>query len=527
MSGIPGVNSTAGKLSRPMVIGLFVSSCLLSAVSWFTTQAGMKLYLAPWAAMLASVGVQSALVLTAWLVGVIKSKRSLLIAVYAITATVSISFSYVALYTWFSARARPAAVQRKLYDALNNTADRAQELLAASIAEGQKHVVALDEMAAAEESHGWISRAQDADPFLARVREAVALEAQTYSRSYREGAGEGLRYTAFNRYAKLARETLTQLQAAQVSLASARSLLKPLEPTEEQLQVFRRAYETIPWAAIEEAVHHSVEKPPVPSYADFVDRSVSGQEDLILAFQELITTPSSRHISAFALAAFIDIIVFLLAYASGPHVLGIPHQVWLRAGAALDGRDERTFIHDFLGKLTLVPGEITLGIKESDFSPGERQFCAALAAKGLMMPAEHNTDTWILDGTMHEELMQSLATRGAASQAAATTVDIRSELDFVSERPEAEQPRLARILRPAIRSYLFAVSSAKDLATEAAVFHMRAEREIHLAACVAGVRGQIEGSRLSREAKSELEAYIQETAYEEIFDHAFKEEAQP
>jgi hypothetical protein len=47
---------------------LFVLERPLALVSWYTTQQGMALYLSPWFAFLASLGVQSALVLVAWLV---------------------------------------------------------------------------------------------------------------------------------------------------------------------------------------------------------------------------------------------------------------------------------------------------------------------------------------------------------------------------------------------------------------------------------------------------------------------------
>src|SRR5438552_13695722 len=93
---------------RPIVAGLFLSSCLLSIVSWYTTEQGMALYLSTWFALLASLGVQSALVLTAWLIGFTRSRRALLVTVYAITAVVSVAFSYVSLYTWFAAREKPA-----------------------------------------------------------------------------------------------------------------------------------------------------------------------------------------------------------------------------------------------------------------------------------------------------------------------------------------------------------------------------------------------------------------------------------
>ena len=79
---VPLQPSRAGQstVSRPLVAGLFVSSVLLSVVSWYTTQQGMALYLSPWFSFLASLGVQSALVLVAWLVGVTGSRRGLLVS---------------------------------------------------------------------------------------------------------------------------------------------------------------------------------------------------------------------------------------------------------------------------------------------------------------------------------------------------------------------------------------------------------------------------------------------------------------
>ena len=53
----------ATALGRPLVASLFVSSALLSIVSWYTTQQGMALYLSPWLSLLASLGIQSALVM--------------------------------------------------------------------------------------------------------------------------------------------------------------------------------------------------------------------------------------------------------------------------------------------------------------------------------------------------------------------------------------------------------------------------------------------------------------------------------
>jgi hypothetical protein len=420
-----GVGSTRSNVSRPMVKALFVSSCLLAIVSWYTTQKGMELYLSSWFALLASLGIQSALVLVAWLIGFTQSRRGMLIAVYAVTAAVSISFSYGSLYTWFSARERPAVIERRLYDALNTAAGQSQELLAAAISEGQKHVLALDEMTQAEKAHGYISRAQDSDPYLAKIREAVAREAQTYSSSYHEGAGQGLRYTAFDRYAKLERQTVQRTQEAQKSMAEFRRNLKPLDSTESQLRSYRQVFDAIPWQEVKEVAHlEAFDQPPVPSYAEFVDRSATGQEDLLIAFSDLFAAPTSRHIFAFALAAFIDIVVFLLAYSSGPYFFGSPEDRWFAAAAALDSADGQIFIRNFLRKC--VPGN--QGMAQTDIaglSPGEQQLCLLLEAKGLAVRVQEEGRSWyLLDQQIHESMVESLANRGLSLRASSPPVTV-------------------------------------------------------------------------------------------------------
>ncbi|HXK12683.1 MAG TPA: hypothetical protein VMT70_23815 [Vicinamibacteria bacterium] len=398
-------------VSRPLVACLFVSSVLLSVVSWYTTQQGMALYLSPWFSFLASLGVQSALVLVAWLVGVTESRRGLLVAVYAVTAVVSIAFSYVSLHTWFAARERPATIERRLYDELSAAAGKSRELVAGAVAEGQKHVLALQEMTAAEKTHGYISRAQDQDPYLARVREAVAREAASYAASYPEGQGAGLRYTAFDRHTAIARQTVERLQESQRSLAELSASLKPLDPTEQQLRAFRQAFDAVPWSDVRDTLHADVQVPTVPAYSDFVDRSATGQEDLIVAFTELLSAPTTRHVLALTLAAFIDLVVFLLAYASGPFFFGAPEERWVRAGAALDAADEQVFARDLLRKVG--PSREGLArVEASALSAGERQLVLLLAARGLAAPVEEDGGRfYLLDASVHRTLAESLAER--------------------------------------------------------------------------------------------------------------------
>ncbi len=416
-----------GGFGRPIVQVLFVASCLLSIVSFYTTQQGMALYLSGWFSFLASLGVQLSLVMVAWLVGFTRKSRALLIVVYAICAVVSIAFSYVSLYTWFTARERPALLQRALYDELTGTAASTDQLLSQAVTNGKRYVLALEELTAAEKTHGHISRARDADPFLNRIREAVAKEAQTYQDNYQEGAGLGVRYTAFDRYTRLTGQTITDLESTRQALSGFRAQLRPDTPTETQLRQFHAVFDPIPWTSVAELLPgQKLEKPTPPSYSQYVERSSSGQEDLMRAFEELVSSPTSRHVFSLLLATFIDLLIFLVAYAAGPYFYGESEERWLAAAAALDSTDPQIFVRDLLRKLRSG----ARGLPEVDasaLSPGEQQLCLLLVAKGFATISNSDGQlVYLFAGDIHERLFENLAdqglplraaTRGAAAQA--------------------------------------------------------------------------------------------------------------
>lgn len=406
--------------TRALVMVLFAASCLLSLVSWYTTQQGMALYLNPWFALLASLGIQTALVITAWLAGMTRERRALLVTVYVCTATVSIAFSYVSLYTWFSARERPAEIERKLYDALGASAMKTDQLLTASAAEQQKHVLALDEMTAAEKKAGYISRAQDADPYLARVREAVAREARTYSSAYREAPGEGLRYTAFDRYSSLARQSLERIQESQRALAAWRANRKPTDVSEKQIRDLESLVAAVPWTDVEQARHSgAIEKPSLPGLASYADRTSSTQEDLLVAFDELANHASGRPAFSLALAAFIDVVIFLLAWAAGPHMSGPSEQRWWVAGAAIDGASPQVFLRGFLRKMYPAAGG-GVCVAAGQLTPGEQQLCLALSNHRLaVITREEDGLVYLIEENTHQSLLSALATPSFSMRAAA------------------------------------------------------------------------------------------------------------
>jgi hypothetical protein len=222
------------------------------------------------------------------------------------------------------------------------------------------------------------------------------------------------------------------MEDSQRQLTDFRAKLKPLDSTDQQLREFRETYDAIPWNDVEEALHaNHLGRPGAPNYADYVDRTASEQEDLLIAFQELFTAPTLRHGFSVALAAFIDIVVFLLAYASRPYFFGSAEQRWLAAGSALNSRDEQVFVRDFLRKLRAQPPGM-VRVKADDLTPGELQVCSLLVSKGMAataaggMAATAEQDgrvVYLLGPEIHEQLLDVLATPGVHLRASAGAVD--------------------------------------------------------------------------------------------------------
>ena len=138
----------------------------------------------------------------------------------------------------------------------------------------------------------------------------------------------------------------------------------------------------------------------------------------MVAFQELFTAPRARHVFSFALAAFIDIIVFLLAFASGPYFFGASEQRWISASAALEGLDEQIFVRGFLRKLTPTLRGMAR-VESEELNSGEQQLCLLLVSKGLaILQEEDGKQFHLLDQAMQELLLESLAARRLPLRAA-------------------------------------------------------------------------------------------------------------
>ena len=244
-------------------------------------------------------------------------------------------------------------------------------------------MVALEEMTEAGKRVGYLAKAVDADLYLAKVRKAVAEEAQC---------------SAFARYVRLAQQTQAQIDGVRQGLEPWRSPAKPTDASSEQLRGFHAAYDGIPRADVTSTRHNgTIAWPSVPSLAEFVDQTGSGQEELMLAFTELFSVPTGRHV------------FFAIALVSS----GAPESQWARGAAALDSLDAQVFAHDFLRKVGVAPGGLAR-LSDEGLSSGEKQLPLLLRNRGL---ATHADGGFLLHPAYHASLVERLAVRGVPLRA--------------------------------------------------------------------------------------------------------------
>jgi hypothetical protein len=133
-------------------------------------------------------------------------------------------------------------------------------------------------MTAAEKQHGFISRAEDRDPWLARVREAVAHEAASYGSAYPEGQGTGLRYTAFDRHAG---DRAPDARAAQGRQADLRARAHEPQAARAERAAAAHVPRRVGRRALARREGHASRRgrgAALPAYSDYVDRAASGQK---------------------------------------------------------------------------------------------------------------------------------------------------------------------------------------------------------------------------------------------------------
>ena len=419
---VPLQPSSAGHsaVSRPLVAGLFVSSVLLSVVSWYTTQQGMALYLSPWFSFLASLGVQSALVLVAWLVGVTESRRGLLVAVYAVTAAVSIAFSYVSLHTWFASRERPATIERALYDELNAAAGKSQELAHRGGRRGAEARAGARRDDGGREGPRLHLAGHGPGPVPRPGPRGGGPRGRELRRLLPRGPGpgaalHGLRPAREPRpadgrpppgVAEGPRRLPGRPEAARPDRAAAAGLppglrRDPLDRRPRDAARRGRAARRARLLRLRRPRGHGPGGPGDRLHGASSPRRRAGTSS------PSPWPPSSTSSSSCSPTP------------RAPSSSARPRSAGCEAGAALDSADEQVFARDLLRKVGPSPQGLAR-VEAAALSPGERQLVLLLASRGLAAPVEEDGRRfYLLDASVHRTLAESLADRRLPLRASA------------------------------------------------------------------------------------------------------------
>lgn len=103
--------------------------------------------------------------------------------------------------------------------------------------------------------------------------------------------------------------------------------------------------------------------------------------------------------------------------------------------------------------------------------------------------------------------------------------DVSRELEVGAARPEADHPAFSELLKASITAYVVALRASGDLASEAAIFHLRDDRGLQLIQGFTDLKKQVLDSRLSSAAKDNLLTHVERLQTEHFRQQQQKEVA--
>lgn len=312
---------------------LLVVSLMAAGVSFYATYHGFAQYASDLVALLLSVAVQGGLLALAWLIGAAtRSRRPLLVGLYACTMMFSVVFSYVFFHSVLASTAKTQETRTALVDTLRQR----KATLEALVEEGRSGAAALSTAlqlwTADEARYGrtTFDCAAREEPYLAKLcgeidRRVRAWEERTGS-GYEVGSGEGLRYRILRSEAAAMDSVEARLAAADTRLKADSTLATPTHTNRELLAWYDGLRSQVPVSDLEKVLGRDVTLPSLPRYREFADPRDSTEDNPfasfhdLAAFVDLITgkeLPLSRQMAIFALLLAIFIDGFVLAVAIG------------------------------------------------------------------------------------------------------------------------------------------------------------------------------------------------------------------
>ncbi len=299
---------------------IYTGTCLLSLLSFFTTYYGLRIILPAPLAIAGSLGLQIAMLGTAWTLMLIRRQRGLYVVVFTVAASFSIFFSYVNFNAALTADTRASDARQHYTESARPILSQYASLAQQAAFAGQYQMQRIDKLIQLEKERGWATVVDEGseDPYIQGIidgaRRTVESWQQSKQATYPQGAGEGIIVNYLEGQRERTRTTLLSVEQYSYRLDSLMLELKSSLPVDEQYALVNRAWVSFPGTEVASLTDRTPGLTEPPEVSAFLERAQSLQESLSLVIDDLLNL-NRLAIFAMLLAISIDLIVIVLAFA--------------------------------------------------------------------------------------------------------------------------------------------------------------------------------------------------------------------
>lgn len=304
-------------LSTSMIYG---GTLLLSILSFCTTYLGMRILLGVPLAFAGSLGLQAAMLGTAWSLMKLKDNRLTYVGVFAFAATFSIFFSFANFDTSLKSDSRSIAVRAQYANDLRPILADYVTVAKQSATGARYKVDRLARLIDLEQSRGWATAADEGsgDPFIQKViegaRHAVESWNSGHTQQYKQGSGRGIIVDYLESESQRATRAQADIEHYLTYAANLSAGLSGSMPVSKQYEMAGGAWAGFPLGQITELNGQSpvIKQPPDP--AMYIEKPETPRQAFMLVLGDLMALDYTA-IYSLLLAVAIDAIVILMAFA--------------------------------------------------------------------------------------------------------------------------------------------------------------------------------------------------------------------
>lgn len=299
---------------------IYAGTCLLSILSFFTTYYGLRIILPMPLALAGSLGLQVAMLGTAWTLMLVRRHRGLYVIVFTVAASFSVFFSYVNFNTALQQDTRVTDARQRYTESARPVLSQYAATAQQAAYTGRYQMQRIEKLIQLEKERGWATVVDEGseDPYIQTIIDGARRTVESWQQSkqtqYPQGAGEGIIVNYLESQRQRTQTTLFSVDSYVHRLDSLMLELKSTLPVDKQYELVNRAWVDFPTTEVGSLTNHTTELREPPEVSAFTERAKSLQESLGLVIADLLLL-NRLAVFALLLALSIDLIVIVLAFA--------------------------------------------------------------------------------------------------------------------------------------------------------------------------------------------------------------------